>query len=97
MSGRSQKGPKGPRPRGSATRTPMISAVTSRGQTAIPAPLRARFGLKSGARLEWLDDGEMMVVIPVPEDPILQFRGKSRAPLTLNLLRDRKVQRSREG
>ncbi|MBI3893170.1 MAG: AbrB/MazE/SpoVT family DNA-binding domain-containing protein [Candidatus Wallbacteria bacterium] len=78
-------------------RAPMISNVTARGQTTIPAELRKKYDIKPPSRLEWLDDGEMMLVIPVPSDPIQSFRGKSRATLTLNLLADRKVQRSREG
>ena len=93
--------PKKPRaPRKKAlpqARAPLVSTVTSRGLTTVPAELRKKYDLKSNTRLEWLDDGEMMLVIKVPTDPIEQFRGKSRATLTLNLLRDRKVQRSREG
>ncbi|MBI4865722.1 MAG: AbrB/MazE/SpoVT family DNA-binding domain-containing protein [Candidatus Wallbacteria bacterium] len=79
-----------------AARAPMLSTITARGQTTVPAAMRQKYDIKPSTRLEWLDDGEMMLVIPVPSDPIQQFRGKSRATLTLNLLLDRKEQRNRE-
>ncbi len=95
MTKSSRKGPKrsADAPAGPA---PLVSVVTGKGQTTIPARLRERLELKPGTRLEWLDDGEMLLVIPLAADPILQFRGKSKATLTLNLLRERAELRNRE-
>jgi AbrB family looped-hinge helix DNA binding protein len=41
----------------------MISTVTSKGQTVVPKALRERFNIKSGATLEWREDGQSLRVI----------------------------------
>jgi AbrB family looped-hinge helix DNA binding protein len=41
----------------------MTSTVTSKGQTVVPKPLRERFNIKSGATLDWQDDGGSLRVI----------------------------------
>ena len=41
----------------------MISAVTSKGQTLVPKALRKRFNIKSGATLDWQEDGQSLRVI----------------------------------
>jgi AbrB family looped-hinge helix DNA binding protein len=51
------------------------STVTERGQTAIPARIRRRLGLKSGQKLSWVENGSMISLIPSCEDPIQAFRG----------------------
>ena len=44
----------------------------------MPARIRKRFGLKPGQKLEWVEDGKVIIVLPVPPDPIRAFRGSSR-------------------
>ena len=41
----------------------MTSTVTSKGQTAVPKALRERFNIKSGATLDWQEDGQSLRVI----------------------------------
>ncbi len=47
----------------------MITLVTERGQTSVPAGLRRRSGLKSGKLLHWyaVSDKEFRVVVESPE------------------------------
>ena len=56
----------------------MLSIVSKRGQTAIPAEIRRRYGLKPNTRLQWIDDGKMITVVPISDDPIASFREKSK-------------------
>lgn len=54
----------------------MKSTVTVRGQTAIPASIRRAHNIAAFSRLEWLDDGKSITVVPLPRDPIRALRGK---------------------
>ena len=74
----------------------MDSAVTRRGQTVVPAPIRRRHGIQAGDRLVWLDDGEVIRVIPVPADPVAALRGCGRGEgLLVRLLATRREDRDR--
>jgi len=68
----------------------METTLTDRGQTAIPARIRKRFGLKPGQKLVWVEDGKVIYVLPVAKDPIQAFRGSSKkSGLTEALLHSR--------
>ena len=41
----------------------MTSTVISQGQFVVPKALRERFNIKSGATLDWLEDGQALRVI----------------------------------
>lgn len=75
----------------------METAVSKRGQTVIPAALRKRYGITTGDRLVWLDDGHTIRVIPVPDDPIRALRGCGKGErLVEALLNARSEDRDRE-
>lgn len=75
----------------------MQSTVSVRGQTVIPAEIRKRHRIKPSTRLIWLDDGNVIHVIPVPDDPIEAMRGMFKGGgLTEALLADRRRERERE-
>ena len=75
----------------------MLSTISAKGQTVIPAEIRKRHGLKPNVRLQWIDDGNVLTVVPIFEDPIASFRGKSKGKgLVQALLRGRKEERERE-
>ena len=75
----------------------MESTVTERGQTAIPAALRRKYGLKAHMKLVWVDTGNGIRVVPVPKDAIQALRGRFKGlNLTEGLLKDRKEDRERE-
>lgn len=73
----------------------MRTTLSERGQTAVPALIREKFNLKPGQQIEWVEDGKAIHLLPVPEDPIKHFRGKSQG-LTKVLLNNRKKERDRE-
>lgn len=74
----------------------MESTVTVRGQTAIPAAIRRRYNIKSKTKLEWIDDGHTITVLPIPNDPIGAIKGRFKnTDLLKALLKSRKEERSR--
>jgi AbrB family looped-hinge helix DNA binding protein len=74
----------------------METSVTKKGQTNIPAAIRKRHHIKEGDRLVWLDDGEVIRVVPVSADPIAALRGSGRGEkLVERLLQNRREDRER--
>ena len=75
----------------------MRCTVSSRGQTSVPAEVRRRFHLKERSRLEWVIDGDVISVLPVPSAPVRSFRGSLKGKYSLKaLLRARAKERARE-
>jgi AbrB family looped-hinge helix DNA binding protein len=75
----------------------MQTAVTKRGQTVIPAPIRKRYHIQAGDYLMWIDDGETIRVIPIARDPIRALRGSGRGEhLVERLLAARQADRRHE-
>lgn len=75
----------------------MESAVTRRGQTVIPAPIRKRYHIEDGDRLVWLDEGGVIRVVPVSADPVEGLRGAVKGGGLLDaLLESRRRDRERE-
>ena len=75
----------------------MRTTISSRGQTAVPAEVRRRFNLAENSRLEWIIEGDVITVLPVPADPVKAFRGSLRGKYSVaTLLRERARERRRE-
>jgi bifunctional DNA-binding transcriptional regulator/antitoxin component of YhaV-PrlF toxin-antitoxin module len=72
----------------------MRTTVTERGQTVVPAKIRRDYSIGPHSRLEWVDDGHTIRVIPIPEDPIRAARGSSQG-LSRRLLEERERERAR--
>lgn len=67
----------------------MHTIITKRGQVSIPAALRKKFKLSPGSSVEWIETVEGIFLIPVPKDPIDNFRGKAKGLSTHALLQSR--------
>ena len=46
------------------------STVSVRGQTVIPHEIREQFGIKPNTKLAWSTRNGIIVVVPMPEDPV---------------------------
>jgi len=76
----------------------MLTTVSSRGQTAIPSEIRKKYGLKGNSKLQWIDEGEVITIVPIGDDPIKSFRGRSKGrDLVKFLLESRKEEREKDG
>ena len=75
----------------------METIVSRRGQTVVPAAIRARYKIKDGDKLVWIDDGQVIRLIPISADPVKALRGSGKGQnLTAKLLEERRKDRARE-
>ncbi len=75
----------------------MVTTLTQRGQTAVPALIRKILHLKAHTKLEWGLTSQGITVMPIPEDPIKEMRGILKGyKLTKSLLEERKKEREYE-
>jgi AbrB family looped-hinge helix DNA binding protein len=75
----------------------METTISCHGRTTIPALIRAKYHIKSGDHLTWIDNGQTIYVIPLPSDPIQALFGSGRGQnLTAKLLEERRQDRKRE-
>ena len=69
----------------------MESTVTVRGQTAIPVAIRRSNSIKQKTKLEWIDDGHTITVLPYSERPHSSASRKFKdADLLRSLLKSKK-------
>ena len=69
-----------------------IVTSTIKGQIVIPADIRGKFRIKKGTRVNVYEDGNKIILEPLPDDPIKQGRGmlKTRGRILKALMADRK-------
>jgi len=74
----------------------MITTLTSKGQTVVPAPLRRKFHIEASCKLEWLADGDSIRVIPLGTDTVKMARGLARGSRLMEvLMEERRKERAR--
>ena len=64
----------------------MVATLTVKGQVTIPAKIRARLGLRTGDRLEFMITGENRIEVIPAGGSVRQLRGmvpKPKRPLSL--------------
>ena len=75
----------------------MKAKVSVRGQVSIPSRIRKEFNIEPESRVEWIVDGNVIKVIPLPKDPVAAFRGRgSGAYSTKQLVKERRAEREKE-
>lgn len=72
--------------------------VSAKGWVVIPKPLREKYGLKKGTQVQVVDSGQVLTLVPLPDDPVEALHGMlEKGPsLTKDLLIERAQERARE-
>ena len=76
----------------------MTVTVSSKGQIVIPSELRKRYNLKAKSKIEFLDNGSELIIIPLPKDPFKASYGilRGKGITTKDLMEFRRKERKRE-
>jgi len=75
----------------------MKAKVTSRGQVSIPSQIRRQFNIEPDSRVEWILEGNIIKVVPLPKDPVAAFRGRGSGKYpTERLIKERRAERKKE-
>ncbi len=72
--------------------------VSSKGWVVIPKDLREKYELKKGTRVQVVDYDNLLVLVPLPDDPVEALHGmlEGGPSLTADLLVERARERARE-
>jgi AbrB family looped-hinge helix DNA binding protein len=80
-------------------KTPVTTAkVSAKGWIVIPAELRRKYHIEPGRKIQIVDYGGVLSLVPVLEDPVHEGRGAlaGGTSLTAALLEERRRERQRE-
>jgi len=68
----------------------MASVVSVKGQYVIPAKLRKKYHIDTGSKIEAIDTGKGIFLVPIQNDVISSLRGALKRTSTKSLLQFRK-------
>lgn len=74
----------------------MTVTVSSRGQTVIPSQLRHRYDIRPNSKIEFVDTGKEIVIVPLPKDVLKASYGILKEVGTKDLIEARRKERQRE-
>lgn len=75
----------------------MKAKVTTRGQVSIPSEIRKKFKIEAESRVEWIVEGNVIKVVPLPKDTVAAFRGRGSGKYsTEKLIKERRAEREKE-
>jgi AbrB family looped-hinge helix DNA binding protein len=74
------------------------TTVSAKGWVVIPKPIREKHGLKKGSRVQFVDYGPVLALVPLPNDPVEALYGllEDGPSLTADLLAERRRARELE-
>jgi AbrB family looped-hinge helix DNA binding protein len=74
------------------------ATVSAKGWVVIPKSLREKYGLKKGAKVQVIEYGDVLALVPLPDDPVDALHGmlEGGPPLTEELLVEREHDRAEE-
>jgi AbrB family looped-hinge helix DNA binding protein len=74
------------------------ATISTKGWVVIPKNLREKYGLKKGTRVQVVEYGQAIALVPLPDDPVQALYGmlKDGPSLTADLLAERARERTQE-
>lgn len=75
----------------------MTVTVSVRGQMVIPSQIRKKHHIQPQTKIELLDKGNEIVIIPLPKDTLQQARGILKGVVAADLLEFRRQEKRLEG
>ena len=75
---------------------PLAYTITEKGTVSIPSELRNKYGLRKGAKVEFIDTDEGIVIVPVVPIQTLFGIDKSRKNIVREMVREIHEERRRE-
>ncbi len=75
-----------------------VMTISEKGWIVIPKALRQKYGLRAGDKVQIVDYGEGLSLIPLPDDPVTALRGMfaDGPSLTADLLAERQQAKRQE-
>lgn len=74
----------------------MTITVSARGQMVIPVSIRKRYSIKPNTKVELIDLGKEVVIVPILEQPLAKSRGILKDISTSDLIKSRRALRKKE-
>jgi len=74
----------------------MTATVSVRGQIVIPAKIRKKFNIKPKTKIDFIETGGGLYLIPVPKDPFRASRGILKGVSSEDVIRMRREERKLE-
>ena len=71
----------------------MTLTVSIKGQMVIPAKIRKKYNIQPQTKVELIDKGDEIVIVPLPKDPLHNSRGILKGVSTKDLLKLRQQER----
>jgi AbrB family looped-hinge helix DNA binding protein len=76
--------------------TSLTYTITEKGTVSIPSKIRSKYGLRKGAKVEFIDTQEGIVIVPVVPIEALYGADKSRKKLVRDMILEIGQERRRE-
>jgi AbrB family looped-hinge helix DNA binding protein len=75
----------------------MKTKLTKRGQTVVPSEIRKRLNLGESTMLQWMVEGDIITVLPIPENPVEALKGSMKGRISFEkFIHDRRSDREME-